>query len=817
MKRFLFTFWACLCVTMAYCSSLDRQQISMNFGWKFHLGDITTIPTPENVNNVTSDWRTVDLPHDFQIEQPWVAPGADEQGDNSDQASNFKSRLSARGFKEMGIGWYVKTLTPPAEWKGKRVVVDFQGIMYVGDVYLNGQGVGRTDYGYVGFDIDLSKQLVYGSENVIAVKANTQAPLNSRWYTGGGLIRDVGLTVTSSNLYFPRHPIYVTTPKVSESDATIAIQAEIACYLKTDHLKVHATIEDANHQIVADDITDIAWNGKSRQYEYRLNDIHISSPQLWSCESPYLYYLKLDLCDADGNVADHVETAFGVRTIEFSPDFGFKLNGKKVILKGIANHHSLGALGSAAYPKAIDKRLKMLRQWGFNHVRTSHNPYSEDFLSLCDENGILVVDELYDKWLTQFTGGRKEWTELWQHDVPEFIKRDRNHPSVVLWSLGNELQTYANLPFNDWGVTPYRLQRELIHRYDTTRLVTVAMHPRGRSLETDSLPAPLAMETDIAAYNYRYMYFPGDGKRFPWMIFYQSEANLPMMGPNYYEMNLDKVVGLAYWGMIDYLGESRGWPAKGWTDGVFDIALEPKPMAYFLRSVFDEEHPIVHVSVVDDLADNTEWNGVKFGGERFSDHWNRTPGTKLTIYAYSNAEEVELFVNGKSQGKRSNTTNPKNRNKMRWENVEYANGYVEAVAMNGGKVVARHRVETSGNAAKLSIVPEDNEWVADGIDLMHIRLHAIDTKGRRDYRSQDELEFAVEGDAKIVAVSNGDMLSDELNAVNTRSLYNGSAMVILRAGKTAGQVVLTVKPKGSKLKPQRIKLKTTAIDARPSM
>ena len=361
MKRFLFTLWACLFMAMAYSSSLDRQQISLNFGWKFHLGDIATIPTPENANNVTNDWRIVDLPHDFQIEQPWVAPGADEQGDNSDQASNFKSRLSARGFKEMGIGWYVKTLTPPAEWKGKRVVIDFQGIMYVGDVYLNGKRVGGTDYGYVGFDLDLSKQLVYGSQNVIAVKANTQDPLNSRWYTGGGLIRDVGLTVTSSNLYFPRHPIYVTTPKVSKADATVSVQTEIACYLKTDHLKVHATIEDANHQIVADDITDIAWNGKSRQYEYRLNDIHISSPQLWSCESPYLYRLKLDLCDADGNVADHVETAFGVRTIEFSPDFGFKLNGKKVILKGIANHHSLGALGSAAYPKAIDKRLKMLR------------------------------------------------------------------------------------------------------------------------------------------------------------------------------------------------------------------------------------------------------------------------------------------------------------------------------------------------------------------------------------------------------------------------------------------------------------------------
>ena len=786
----------------------SRERINMNFGWKFHAGDIATLPTPQNAGSLTADWRTVDLPHDYQIEQPWVAPGDDEKGDNSDQASNFKSRLSARGFKEMGIGWYVKTLTPDESWRDRRVVLDFQGIMYVGDVYLNGQRVGGTDYGYVGFEIDLTKSLRYGEENVIAVKANTQEPLNSRWYTGGGLFRDVTLVVTDRQLFLPRHALYITTPQVSDAEAIVRIQAEIACQLRTEQLKVRAIVTDRDGQTVVDHTSDIAWNRKMKVYEYPLDDIRLTNPHLWSCEDPYLYRLTVQLQDADGKTADEVCTRFGVRSIEFSPQFGFKLNGKKVILKGIANHHSLGALGSAAYPRAIEKRLKMLKEWGFNHVRTSHNPYSEDFLNLCDENGILVVDELYDKWLTQFTGGRREWTELWQKDVPEWVKRDRNHPSVVLWSLGNELQTYANLPYNDWGVTAYKLQRELLHRYDTTRLVTVAMHPRGRNLATDSLPAPLALETDIAAYNYRYMYFPGDGRRFPWMIFYQSEANLPMMGPNYYEMDLDKVVGLAYWGMIDYLGESRGWPAKGWSDGVFDITLEPKPMAHFLRSVFKEDEPIVHLSIVDDVADNTEWNGIKFGGERYSDHWNRRPGSRLTVYAYSNAEEVELFVNGKSQGKRSNTKEPKNRNKMKWDSVEYVNGYAEAVAYNNGKVVARHRVETAGEAKKLSLTADAIEWKADGTDLMHVRVHAVDGKGRRAYGAQDELEFSVSGDARIVAVSNGDMQSDELNAVTKRSLYNGSALVILRAGKTAGDVVLTAQPTSGKVKGAQLKLRT---------
>ncbi len=807
--KILTTLISLLLTASAWAAPGPREHINLNFGWLFHAGDIPTIPTASNFEDITEEWRTIDVPHDFQIEQPWVAPSDDEKADNSDQASNFKSRLSARGFKEMGIGWYARTLIPDERWRDRRVLLDFQGIMYVGDVYLNGQHIGGTDYGYLGFEIDITRLLRFGEQNVIAVKANTQEPLNSRWYTGGGLIRDVALNITDRNLYMPRHPLYITTPVANEDTAVVAIQTDIACSLRTDHLKVRAVITDAEGQTVADKTTDIAWNRKMKVYEYRLDDIPLSHPHLWSCEDPYLYHLTVELQRADGQATDCVETHFGVRTIEFSPEFGFKLNGKKVIWKGIANHHSLGALGAAAYPRAIDKRLKMLKQWGFNHVRTSHNPYSEDFLRLCDENGILVVDELYDKWLRQFTGGRKEWTDQWQKDVPEFIKRDRNHPSVVLWSLGNELQTYANLPYNDWGVTPYRMQKQLLLRYDSTRLVTVAMHPRGRDLKTDSLPAPLALETDIAAYNYRYMYFPGDGRRFPWMIFYQSEANLPMMGPNYYEMNLDKVVGLAYWGMIDYLGESRGWPAKGWTEGVFDIALEPKPMAYFLKSVFKEDEPIVHVSIVDDVADDSEWNGIKFGGERYSDHWNRRPGQMLTVYAYSNAEEVELIVNGKSYGTQTNTNDPKKRNKMRWDQVEYADGYIEAVAMNGGEVVARHRVDTSGEAKKLQLTPDDHTWFADGTDLMHVRVHAVDSKGRRAFTAQDELEFTVDGDAAVVAVTNGDMISDEANVTTFRNLYNGSAMVILRAGHSPGDITLTVTPREGKLKAEKLKLTTT--------
>lgn len=775
---------------------------SLNFGWRFHAGDITG---GESVKLDDSAWTTVNVPHDFQISQPWIAPAKDEKADNSDAASNVKSRLSSRGFKEMGIGWYRKSITPDASWRGKRVIIDFEGIMLVGDVYLNGQRIGGTEYGYLGFEADISKLLKYGEKNVIAVKADTRKPENSRWYTGGGLYRDVTLVVTDPQQYFTRHSLYITTPEVSAAEASVNIQAEIACYLKIKNLRINTRITDETGNTVYDKTSDIPFNRGQKINEHRIDSITLKNPKLWDCETPHLYKAVLTFYRPDGTVADRISENFGIRKIEYSPEFGFKLNGKKVIFKGIANHHTLGALGAAAYPRAMEKRIQLLKQFGFNHVRTSHNPYSKSFLDLCDKYGMLVVDELYDKWLTQFAGGRTEWLNLWQHDIPEFIRRDRNHPSVVMWSLGNELQTYWSLPFADWGVTPYRMQRELLHRYDTTRPITVAMHPRGRNQKTDSLPAPLVHETDIASYNYRYMYFPGDRKRFPNMIFYQSEANTAMMGPNYYEMDLDKVVGLAYWGMIDYLGESNGWPAKGWANGIFDISLEPKPIAYFLKSIFKPEEPVVHIGIIDS-DDNTVWNDVKVGTQRMSDHWNRKTGSTVSLYTYTNADEVELLVNGKSIGTKQNTKNPKNRNKIKWDNVKYEAGNIEAVAKTGGKIVARHKIETTTDAVTLKATADNPAWKADGTDLQHIRVEAIDKKGRRMMGAADKVTFTVNGPAEIVGVINGDITSEELTVGNTRRLYNGTVTVILRSTDTSGKVTLTADADG--LKPAKITMKT---------
>ena len=793
-----------------------RDTISINQGWQFHRGDVKNIAELKSTQSVDD---VVNLPHDFLIGQDWVAPDASERPDNSDAGSNVRSRLSSRGFKEMGIGWYRYELTPKDEWKGKRIVLDFQGIMLVGDVYLNGQRIGGTDYGYLGFDIDLSKLLKWGQPNEIAVKADTQNPSNSRWFTGAGLYRDVNLIVTNKDLFFPRHPLFIRTQGNREVKikAEIINQQKVAKGQTAAKMPVGVRILDADGKVVAEQKNDIHFNAKWRDREYELPSISLENAKLWSPDSPYLYTAEVTLYDSEGNIADQIKEPFGVRTIEIIPQKGLLVNGKKVLLKGYANHHTLGALGAAAYPRAIEKRLKLMKEFGMNHIRTSHNPYSEDFLKLCDKYGILVVDELYDKWLTQYAGGRVEWESLWQKDVPEWVKRDRNHPSVVMWSLGNELQQYSNLPFNDWGVTAYKLQKELLHRYDDTRLTTVAMHPRYRNLETDSIPADLAIETEVNSYNYRYMYFPGDSKRYPEKTFYQSEASVAAMGPNFYEMDRDKVIGLAYWGAIDYLGESMGWPVKGWNQGVFDLSLQPKPDAYFVKSMFTDE-PTVHIGVIEKSGGNIQWNGINVSAGKLSENWNREAGEKVSLYTYTNGDEVELFLNGKSLGVKKNSNDPKLRARIKWDNIAYAPGTLVAVAKKNGKVVARHQIETTGEAVALKLVPDVETWHADGKDLMHVRIYAVDKKGRRvlnmkDAKAFDKLTFTVKGDANIVAVDNGNIASDELHIGKTqlektiqRNLFQGSALVILRAGNKPGKIELSVA--GEKMKARKLVLNT---------
>lgn len=791
---------------VSFAQTISRTVDDFNFGWRFLLGNI------ENGEQVTLDdssWRTVDLPHDFQIEQPWVTPDPSESGSNSNPAANNRSRLSERGFKEMGIGWYRKSFVPDRSALGERLLLDFGGIMLVGDIWVNGKHVGGTDYGYVSFTVDITKEIKWGETNVVAVKTNTQSPRNSRWYTGGGLFREVKLISKNPTTSFTQNGIYITTPSINQDEATVAIQTEIEINApKGLTTMVNVTLINPQGVKVAEQETKIALVRDQKIREYKLPEIKVSNPQLWSCETPNLYTAEITLTTIDGknSYTDCATETFGIRTIEFSPDFGFKLNGNKVLLKGIANHHELGALGAAAYDRAIEKRFQLLKSFGVNHIRCSHNPYSKGFYQLADKYGILVIDELFDKWNKNYTGNRIAWMELWPKAVPAFVKNTRNHPSVIMWSLGNELQMWWDNEYSDWGVTPYKLMDVLVKRYDKTRPTTVAMFPRRRN-GNSSLPPELALETEIFSSNYLYKEFKQDAVAFPDKIFYQSEASVSDMGPNFFDMDLNSVVGVAYWGAINYLGESKGWPIKGWNRGVFETSLDPRPQAYLMKSMFSDE-AVVYIGVLENKkADGIDvWNEVRVGVLPLVASWNYDPDTALKLFTYTNAEEVELLINGKSYGiKKNELDHPEKRNQIEWDNINFSAGEVVAIARTGGKEVARHKIESTGKAVALKMEADNLNWKGDGYDLQHINLYAIDAKGRRVMDAGHLVKYKVTGDARLIAVDSGDLSSEELHVVTQRRLYQGAAMAILRAGKKGGEVTIEVHADG--LKSTRLKFK----------
>lgn len=761
-----------------------------NFGWKFHAGDLKDA---YSVNYDDSSWRVLDLPHDFQIEQPWD-----------------KGAGGARGFKAMGTGWYRKTFKADPKWKGKRVLLDFEGIMLIGDVWVNGQKVGGTDYGYIGFETDITKLLRYDADNVVAVSASTGKKGGSRWYTGGGLFRDVHLLV-KDYVSIARHGVFISTPKITEQSADINVQVEVEGISgKQLDVEINARIYSPKGELVTETKGMAPKKNKLATVEVPLPVVAVSNPQLWSCETPNLYRAEITLVH-NGKVIDNVTEKFGIRTLEYSPEFGFKLNGKKLFLKGIANHHDLGAVGAAAFDRAIERQFELLKKFGYNHVRTSHNPYSKSFMELADKHGILVVDELIDKWSDKsYWGGRVPFTQLWYKMIPEWIKRDRNHPSVIMWSIGNELQMredLAGFPTGDWGVTTYRIFDVLVKRYDSTRKTTVAMYPsragaisrKDADFNKKILPPELSTVTEVASFNYRYPDYAQYLEACPDLIVYQSEATSSELTAPFFGMDRDKMVGLAYWGAIEYWGESNGWPKKGWNYSFFNHALEPYPQAYLIKSAFSDE-PLVHIGVVDSEKESIEWNDVIVGRMPLSSHWNRAEGSKQNLFTYTNADEVELLVNGKSLGIQKNKRDDiQSRNMIYWQNIPYGKGgNIIAIARNNGKEVARHMLETTGKAKALKIELENADWKADGMDLQYVKVYAVDSKGRVVPATEGEVAFEVSGEAKLIAVDNGDHMTDELFSGNHKKLHQGFVMAILRSNQTSGNVKIKASLKGLK-------------------
>lgn len=790
-RRILLIIIAFCCTTFLFAQN-NNEQVRVNqlfnFDWKFKAGDIS------NAQDLVFDdanWRKLDLPHDFQFEQPW------------DQTAN-----RGRGFKTLGVGWYRKTFKADASWVGRQVFLDFEGIMLHGDVWLNGKKIGGTSYGYLGFETNVSDLIKYDADNVVAVRSSTEG--GSRWYTGGGLFRDVHLVVKDP-ISIARHGIYITTPKISNQNAEVSVQVEVAGIKNKEYqLEIITKIFSPEGKQVAETKALAPKKSNLVEVEVPLPKVNISNPQLWSCETPNLYSAEVVLV-LDGKVIDKLAEKFGIRTIEFSKEFGLKLNGKKVFLKGVANHHDLGALGAAAHETAIARMMDQLKAFGFNHIRTSHNPYSESFFKLADEKGILVVDELYDKWGSiQAWAGSAKWNDIWYDNMKEWIKRDRNHPSVIMWSFGNELQFQEerwNWPTTDWGVTTYKIMDVVAKRYDPTRKTTVAMYPARAGgiiranpdfrIKENIVPPELATVTDIASFNYTWEDYQEYLEHAPNMIVYQSEAVTNELAAPYFGMDREKMVGLAYWGGIEYWGESQGWPRKGWNYSFFNHSMEPFPQAWLTKSIFKDE-PLVYIGVVDNEGESKMWNDQVVGQKVISSHWNRVEGNKYNLYTYTNADEVELLVNGKSIGIQKNSTEVTKRNTIYWKDVPYSVGKITAIARKVGKEVARHEMETTGKAEALKLETENPNWKADGMDLQYVKVYAVDSKGNKVPTVSGEVTFDVSGPATIIAVDNGNHSSDDLFAGNKKVLHNGFAMAILRSEQKAGTVKLKISAPGLK-------------------
>jgi beta-galactosidase len=791
--KILSTLFAICCTTFLFAQNSNghvRINQVFNFGWKFKAGDVS------NAQLLTlndQEWRNLDLPHDFQFEQPWDS-----------------SASRGRGFKAMGVGWYRKAFKADPAWKGKRVLLDFEGIMLHGNVWLNGKKIGGTDYGYLGFEADITDIIQYDTVNVVAVRASTGETGNSRWYTGGGLFRDVHLVVKDT-ISISRHGIFITTPNITERNAEVSVQVEVTGIKnKQVELEIITKIYSPEGKQVAETKTLAPKKSKLVEVEVLLPKVNIANPKLWSCETPHLYAAEVSLV-LNGKVIDRLNEKFGIRTIEFSKEFGMKLNGKKVFLKGVANHHDLGAVGVAAYETSIARMMDKLKAFGFNHIRTSHNPYSSSFMKLADEKGILIVDELYDKWGSKTAwAGSAPWNDIWYNNIKEWIKRDRNHPSVIMWSFGNELQFQEerwNFPTSDWGVTTYRLMDVVAKRYDPTRKTTVAMYPAraGGIIRADPdfrikeniVPPELATMTDVASFNYTWEDYQEYLKHAPNMIVYQSEAVTNELAAPFFGMDRDRMVGLAYWGGIEYWGESQGWPRKGWNYSFFNHAMEPFPQAWLTKSIFTDA-PLVHIGIVDNEGESKMWNDQIVGQKVISAHWNRLEGKKYNLYTYTNADEVELLVNGKSMGVQQNSPDVKKRNTIYWKDIPFTPGKITAIAKKGGREVAHHELETTGKAVAFTIETENPSWKANGMDLQYVRVYAIDAKGHKVPTAAGEISFEVSGPARLIAVDNGDHSSNQLFAGNKLELYKGFAMAILRSEQIAGTVKLKITGAGLK-------------------
>ncbi len=766
---------------------VGRSVQNFNSGWKFYKGDV---PEGQKSDLDDSQWRLLDLPHDWSIEGPFS-----------------KDNFSCTAYLPGGKGWYRKTFTVPENESGRKVFIYFEGVYNNSEVWLNGNLLGRRPNGYISIQYDLTPFIKFGEKNLLAVKVDHSFYGDSRWYTGSGIYRNVKL-ITEEPVHIKKWGIYCKTPEVTSSKAILS--ADIAVINETNHnvnVKVISTLMYGN-ETVAKTTKKITLGSKEENSVNQV--INVINPKLWDIDDPNLYSLVTEVRGRE--LLDNTVTMVGFRDLKFDPDKGFFLNGKNLKLKGICMHHDAGVLGSAVPEEEIARRLDILKEMGCNAIRTSHNPFSPEFLDLCDSKGFLVIGEAFDewelpkkKWLAGWNVGTpgkegyavnfKEWAK---QDLRDFVLRDRNHPSIIMWSIGNEVD-YPNDPYTHpvlnteanpqtWAkfseTLPHanrlgEVARELaaeIKDLDKTRPVTAGLASVLMSNETGYADA-----LDVAGYNYQESYYAADHIKYPKRPLYGSENGMTLDMWNYVADN-DYVMGQFLWTGYEYLGEAGRFPERSNTAGAIDLAGNKKPEFFFRQSLWSDK-PMVFIGTSD--------KSVKSGPDNLWSHkrveplWNWKDGKIISVSAFTNCEEVELFLNNRSLGSK-NMADFQNRT-ITWD-VPFEKGTLRAEGKNKGKPAAEYELKTTGAPVKIIASCNEKSLKADKNDLAHVFVTLCDEAGNTVYSAENEITCEVEGPVRILGMEDSNPSNTEDYKDNKQHAYHGELVIYLQALDRSGTV-----------------------------
>ena len=772
-----------------------RSVLDFNSGWKFFKGDILEGQKRELDD---SEWRQLDLPHDWSIEGPFS-----------------KSNYSCTAYLPGGIGWYRKTFNVPENESGRKVYIYFEGIYNNSEVWINGTYLGKRPNGYISFQYDLTPFVNFGGENLIAVKVDHSLYGDSRWYTGSGIYRNVSL-ITQEPVHIKQWGIYTKTSGVTSSNALLS--ADISVVNETNHnvnVKVINTLK-YGEETVARTTGKVTLGSKEEKVVNQL--FNVVNPKLWSVDDPSLYSLVTELRGRE--LLDNTVTMIGFRDLKFDPDKGFFLNGRNLKLKGICMHHDAGTLGSAIPVEEIGRRLDILKEMGCNAIRTSHNPFSPEFLDLCDSKGFMVIDEAFDewelpkkKWLAGWNAGTpgkegyavnfKEWAK---RDLRDFILRDRNHPSIIMWSIGNEVdypndpythpvlnteanpQTWAKfseaLPHADRLGEVARELASLVRSLDKTRPVTAGLASALMSNETGYSDA-----LDVVGYNYQESRYAADHIKYPKRPLYGSENGMTLEMWNYVADN-DYVMGQFLWTGFEYLGEAGRYPVRSNTAGIIDLAGNKKPEFFFRQSIWSDK-PMVFIGTADKNAKSGPDN--LWSHKRVEPVWNWAEGKMIIVNAFSNCEEVELFLNNRSLGnkKMSDFVN----RTISWD-VPFEKGTLKAIAKNNGQTAAEYEVKTTSSPVKIVAVCNEKTLKADRNDLTHIFVTLCDEDGNQVYTAGNEITCEIEGPVRLLGMEDSNPANTEDYKDNKQHAFHGKLLIYVQATDKPGTAIIKLSSPG---------------------